>query len=416
LNTSYSFKKKENLLLLSKTLSIFVPKFKSMNQLRNNRLHIISFDIPYPADYGGVMDIFYKVKALHEAGMSITLHCFQYRERTPQAELEKYCTQVHYYKRTMSPLSMLSFQPFIVHTRSDAKLLKNLKADDAPILFEGLHSCAFIHKSALKNRHKLVRMHNTEWEYYRNLMQTETNLLKKFYFKMESRKLKRFEKHILPHIETVLSISPDDTDYFSEMVEKENLPQTQVVFVPPFHPNSAVESKAGTGEFVLFHGKLSVSDNEEAAIYLIDRIFSKHEIPLSIAGKNPSERLLAKARLHEHITIIPNPDEATMTDLIQNAQINVLLSFQRAGMKLKLLNALYRGRHCVANRNMVQNTGLESLCYVKNTSRDIRATVESLMNVQFSPRQIAERRDILEKQFSNKENAAKIIAVLNPHL
>ncbi len=384
--------------------------------MRNNRLHIVSFDIPFPADYGGVMDVFYKVKALHEAGFLITLHCFQYRERLPQPELEKYCEKVYYYKRNMSPLSFLSFKPFIVHTRADGQLLKNLKADNAPILFEGLHSCFFIGKKALKDRQKLVRMHNTEWEYYRNLIQTETNVFKKFYFKMESRKLKRFEKSVLPHTNTVLSISPDDTDYFTELLERENLTHVQVVYVTPFHPNTIVESRTGTGDYVLFHGKLSVSDNEEAAIYLIDRIFSKQEIPLSIAGKNPSERLLAKARQYEHVKIIANPDEVTMTDLIQNAQINVLLSFQRAGMKLKLLNALYRGRHCVTNRNMVQNTGLESLCYVKNTSKDIRATVESLMNVQFSPRQIAERRDILEKQFSNKENAAKIIAVLNNHL
>ena len=188
-----------------------------------------------------------------------------------------------------------------------------------------------------------------------------------------------------------------------------------MTYVPPFHPNSTVESRTGTGEYVLFHGKLSISDNEEAAIYLIDRIFSKHEIPLRIAGKNPSERLMEKAKRFDHITIIPNPDEATMTDLIQNAQINLLLSFQRAGMKLKLLNALYRGRHCVVNKHMINNTGLESLCYIKNTSKEIRSTVESLMNVQFSAHQIAERRVILETMFSNKENATKIIAILNNH-
>ena len=148
---------------------------------------------------------------------------------------------------------------------------------------------------------------------------------------------------------------------------------------------------------------------------MIDRIFAKQEIPLCLAGKNPSERLIEKAKRYDHIKIIPNPDEATMTDLIQNAQINVLLSFQRAGMKLKLLNALYRGRHCVVNKHMINNTGLESLCYIKNTSKDIRVTVESLMNVQFSPRQISERRVILEKLFSNKENASKIIAILNNH-
>ena len=384
--------------------------------MKDNRIHIISFDIPYPADYGGVMDVFYKVKALHEAGMSITLHCFQYRERTPQAELEKYCTKVYYYSRSFSPLRMLSRKPFIVQSRTNFKLLKNLKSDDAPILFEGLHSCAFIHKRALKDRQKLIRMHNTEWEYYRNLMQSEPNWFKKLYLKLESWKLKRFEKVVLPFADSILTISPDDTDYFAEMIENEGNTKAHVAYIPPFHPNSAVESRTGTGEYVLFHGKLRVSDNEEAAIYLIDRIFSKQEIPLSIAGKNPSERLLEKARPYDHITIIANPDEATMTDLIQNAQINVLLSFQRSGMKLKLLNALYRGRHCVANRHMVQNTGLESLCYVKNTSKDIRATVESLMNVQFSIRQIAERREILEKQFSNNGNAVKIITVLKNHI
>lgn len=381
--------------------------------MKNNRLHIVCFDIPYPADYGGVMDIFYKVKALHETGLSITLHCFQYRERKPQAELEKYCTEVHYYPRDLSPLSMVSLKPFIVQSRAHGRLLKNLKKDDAPILFEGLHTCAYIHKRALKNRQKLIRMHNTEWEYYSNLVESEPNWLKKVYLKIESWKLKRFEKEVLPHANAILTISPDDTDYFSELVETDESTQTQVIYVSPFHPNTYVESRPGTGNYVLFHGKLSVSDNETAALYLIDRVFSKKEIPLSIAGKNPSERLLEKARAFDHIKIIANPDEATMTDLIQNAQINVLLSFQRAGMKLKLLNALYRGRHCVANRHMVQNTGLESLCYIKNTSKEIGAMVESLMNVQFSPRQIAERREILEKNFSNKENAAKILAVLN---
>ncbi len=384
-----------------------------VNQLENNRLHIVAFDIPYPADYGGVMDIFYKVKALSEAGYLITLHCFQYRERTPQAELEKYCTQVHYYKRSFSPLRMLSLKPFIVQSRTDFKLLKNLKLDDAPILFEGLHTCAFIQKRALKNRQKIIRMHNTEWQYYLNLIKTESKLLKKLYFKLESWKLRRFEKKVLPYADTILPISPDDRDYFAELLENIGLTQTQVVYVPPFHPNDAVESRTGTGEYVLFHGKLSVSDNEEAAIYLIDRIFSKQEIPLFIAGKNPSDRLIEKARRYEHIKIMSNPNEAAMTDLIQNAQINVLLSFQKAGMKLKLLNALYRGRHCIVNRHMINNTGLESLCYVKNTSKDIRTTLESLMNVQFSPRQIAERRVILENSFSNKESAAKIISVLN---
>ena len=32
-------------------------------------LHVIAFDVPYPANYGGVIDVFYRVKALSEAGV-----------------------------------------------------------------------------------------------------------------------------------------------------------------------------------------------------------------------------------------------------------------------------------------------------------------------------------------------------------
>jgi Glycosyl transferases group 1 len=381
--------------------------------MASNRLHLISFDIPFPADYGGVMDVFYKIKALHEAGIAVVLHCFQYRERTPQAELEKYCAEVHYYPRDLSPLSMLSPQPFIVHSRSSPKLLKNLLKDDAPILFEGLHACAYIGEKRLQNRLKIVRMHNVEWEYYRNLRGLESRFWKKIYFSIESKKLQSFEYKILKNANIILTISPDDTAYFEERIEKQAFAKPpSVIFIPPFHPNTVVESKIGTGDYVLFHGKLSVSDNEEAAIYLIKKVFARRDIPFIVAGKDPSERLLHLAKQHENVTIRPNPTDAEMVDLIQNAQINVLLSFQRAGMKLKLLNALYRGRHCVVNRHTVQNTGLESLCYVKNTSRDIRALVESLMNVQMSTKQIAERKAILERDFSNKTNAAKIVELL----
>ena len=43
-----------------------------------NKLHIISLDIPFPANYGGVIDIFYKLKSLSNLGVEIILHCFEY--------------------------------------------------------------------------------------------------------------------------------------------------------------------------------------------------------------------------------------------------------------------------------------------------------------------------------------------------
>jgi hypothetical protein len=62
-------------------------------------LHIIAFDMPYPADYGGVIDIYYKVKALSELGIQVKLHVFLYGGKTTSKHLEALCHQVFYYER-----------------------------------------------------------------------------------------------------------------------------------------------------------------------------------------------------------------------------------------------------------------------------------------------------------------------------
>ena len=49
-----------------------------MNKLENKKLHLISFDVPFPANYGGVIDVFHKINSLHKIGVKVILHCFQY--------------------------------------------------------------------------------------------------------------------------------------------------------------------------------------------------------------------------------------------------------------------------------------------------------------------------------------------------
>ena len=44
----------------------------------NSELNIVSFDVPYPPDYGGAIDIYYKIATLNNLGIKIYLHCFQY--------------------------------------------------------------------------------------------------------------------------------------------------------------------------------------------------------------------------------------------------------------------------------------------------------------------------------------------------
>ena len=76
-------------------------------------INIISFDVPYPANYGGVIDVFYKLKYFHQNGIKIHLHCFEYG-RGEQIELNKYCESVTYYKRKTGFISFLSSKDFVI--------------------------------------------------------------------------------------------------------------------------------------------------------------------------------------------------------------------------------------------------------------------------------------------------------------
>ena len=371
-------------------------------------LHVVSFDIPYPANYGGVIVIFNQVKALHDQGIKVILHCYQYGDRSPQPELNQYCHEVYYYKRSRNLIYQLSFLPFIMRTRRSASLLKRLKRDNHPILFEGMHTTALLWNKRLRSRQKLVRMHNVEWQYYESLFRlaSPVDFFEKLYYFVESIKLQRIEPKVVLYADEILTLSTTDETYYKEM-------KANTHYIPAFHPNTSVQSPLGRGKYVLFHGNLSVPDNERAATWLIEEVFREDiDIPFVIAGMEPSWRLKELAGQHAHIRLVENPDETEMSKLVSNAHINLLVSFQTAGVKLKLINALFRGRFCIVNQQMVEGTGLSKLCYVRNSGAAMRQTIEALINAPFETGRVEERRAYLENEFSNEANAQKLISLI----
>lgn len=363
-------------------------------------IHLIAFNIPFPANYGGVIDVFYKIKALHKIGMKVHLHCFEYG-REMADELLDICESVHYYKRNTGISQHFSFLPYIVKSRINKDLLEKLRRDKFPIIFEGLHCCGLIGHSALKHHLKIVRMHNVEWQYYEHLATKEANVIKRLFFKIEGWKLKRFES-IIHQADGLLTISPNDKTYFET-----NYPTIKNIYIPAFHPNETILSKEGQGDYALFHGDLSVMDNELSALYLIRSVFNDLNIPFIVAGLNPTAQLLAEAK--EHIKIKANLTNDEMTALIENAQVNVLFSFHSAGMKLKLLNALFKGRFCIVNSFMIDGTGLETYCEVGNDAESLKNYLKIIFTKTFTKKDIKTRKALLTGALSNENNAMKLI-------
>jgi glycosyltransferase involved in cell wall biosynthesis len=358
--------------------------------------------VPYPVDYGGVIDLYWKIRSLHQAGIKIHLHCFEYG-RGKQDELKSYCEEVNYYKRNEGHKGFSTSIPYIVASRSSAALSENLLKDDYPVLLEGIHCTFPLYDDKLKNRKIAIRLHNVEYEYYYQLYKHETSLFKKAYYFNESRLLKCYEKDIANKA-SIFAVSLKDVDTY-----KKKFAARDISYLPVFIPFQDVQSLEGMGTYCLYHGNLSIAENEKAVIWLLEKVFNKLKIPFVVAGKNPSSRLHRLVESHCQTCLVANPGEEEMKDLISKAQINIIPSFNETGVKLKLLNALYNGRHCVVNDASVSQTGLETTCHIGTSPESFKEIILQLYRHVFSEEEIRLRKKILLNIFDNQENGKRLI-------
>jgi len=373
--------------------------------LTKKQLHIVTHDVPWPADYGGVVDLFYKLKALHAQGVKIHLHCFT-QGRPPQEELNKYCTSVQYYPRDKSIRRFSLSLPFIVNSRKNETLITNLQKDDHPVLLDGIHCSFYLHNGQLGNRKVIVRLHNAEFEYYKQLAKHETSLLKKIYFLFESSLLKKYERSLAGNA-TFLAVSKQDTVLYQTAFSAKD-----IHYLPVFLPYTLATGKEGKGCFCLYHGNLSVNENEEAVAWLIKNVFNNLPVPFVIAGKDPSKRLQELAHSNSNTCLVANPSDKEMQDMICKAHIHVLPSLNNTGIKLKLLNALFNGRFCLVNKASVSGTGLEPYCRIAESAEDFTRQIKEIYEKLFTEQEAQMRQGLLQTEYNNEVNARQLMTFL----
>jgi hypothetical protein len=365
-------------------------------------LHIVCHDVPYPPDYGGVFDLFYKIKMLFASGIQIHLHCFEYG-RGEQEELNKYCADVKYYSRKHGHKGFSHKLPYIVCSRSNQELLDDLLQDDYPILVEGIHCSYLLNDTRFKERKIILRLHNVEWLYYKQLYRTCSSFFKKIYYLHESKILKQYEQSIAGKAITV-AVSEQDIIFYKEEFGVKN-----IFYLPVFLPFSEIMSKKGKGCYCLYHGNLSVAENEKTAIWLLQEVFNDLQLPVVIAGKKPSTHLEKIIHQHTHACLVADPSEEEMQDIIGKAQVHVLPSFNCTGIKLKLLNALFNGRHCVVNDASVKNTGLENICHIGSSRDALKKIISEIYHSPFEEEDIERRKNVLLSHYDNEKNALQLI-------
>lgn len=281
---------------------------------------------------------------------------------------------------------------------------KNLMGDSFPVLFEGLHTTAPLELCKKAGKKVLVRAHNIEHSYYRGLARSTKNLTQKLFFRWEAAKLLKYEKTI-GRADHILSVARHEAAYFKKKYGNS-------IFIPAFHRFDEISCQPGSGNYILFHGDLSVPDNSETILDLSRRVLDRLPYQVVVAGKNPSMAFRRKIARFPNIRLVADPGDRELEDLIVQAHINLLLTRQATGIKLKLLHSLFAGRHCLVNPAMVEGSGLDELCIVAGSDMEMERHIHGLMQQSFDESELRRRKKAL-KDYSNRAGAEKILRLLS---
>lgn len=359
------------------------------------KLQIVAFDNPFPPNYGGVIDVFYQIKALAALGVSIELHCFTDTRRDFEV-VESFCDAVYTYPKTSRFKALFSKKPIALATRENRMLTQRLSQSDAPVLLQGLQSAVMLVNGLGNSKAVYLRIQNIEQQYYRGLANAINNPLKALIYNWEARKFESFEP-CLKSPQTLFTLSHHEQHYYSQL--------NASVYVPVFHENEIVQQCSEFGEFALYHGNLSVADNLKTACFLID-VFKEVDYPLVIAGSFRQELIQKKIKNYKHMSFEPIETAEKLDALLARAHITLNLSFQRSGTKLKVMNALFKSRHCIVNENVIDEPEALAASHLCTSAVAIQEKVRDLRSEPFT--EFEKRQKLLDGIFNNRKNAQKI--------
>ena len=352
----------------------------------------MSFDWPWPPDYGGVIDVYYRIDALLARGVAVRLHVVAQDDRSADVPAHWVAAGVDvFYHRRRGAWSALSRKPYIVNSRQVGSLLPNLANGASVILFEGVHCAGWLGHPRLSDLSQWVRVHNVEADYYAQLAKAPTTWRRRLYYREEARRLRGYERRVLAQADLLLPASARDEPWC------ERVNPGKVFGHRSYVSTGEVDVLPGIGDYALFHGALHVDDNEAAARALM-RVFEGMPAGrrLVVAGRVPSAGLKAAVALADRVDLVESPDVTVMRELIRNAQVLVLRAQHAAGYKIKLVESLALGRHVVANDAMFQGApALRTALHHAESDEDYRAAMDTVWEREVSAADVAARRAIM---------------------
>ncbi|HFD31151.1 MAG TPA: glycosyltransferase [Gammaproteobacteria bacterium] len=248
--------------------------------------------------------------------------------------------------------------------------------------------------------------HNIESHMLIRRATKEDNFLKRWYFKQEGQRLKRYEKKFCPNYSFNFTCSSVDSQRLRELSPKstvETIPNG--VDISYFYPWESTKDQDQT-KSLIFAGTLSWYPNTEAVLFIAQKIWPllKQEAPdvvIDIIGANPPPQIQQYAEQDPKFRVHGLVDD--LRAMINSATVYICPIFDGGGTKLKILDALAMGKAIIATRLACEGievtNGLDVL-FAETPEEFATGVVELFSNTSARKRLGHNARKLAEEKYS----------------
>ncbi|MNJ84980.1 Glycosyl transferases group 1 [compost metagenome] len=375
---------------------------------------------PYPLEKGDKLRAFYQLKELSKE-YNVTLIC---TSDIPVSKehlqiVNQFCTQIHIFHLSKPGLlfqlcfSLFESKPFQVQYFYRKSIHRKIKKIIAELQPKHIY-CQLIRVAEyVKNEHlipKTLDYMDALSKGMERRIQTEPRY-KKWFYRLESKRLKQYERRIFDYFENKTIISEQDRKLIFHPENK------KMIVVPNGIDDSFFETLPIEKDYdLVFTGNFSYAPNIEAAICLAEEILPKvHQkgIPcrLLLSGANPVKKVLDLQSEFIHVTGWVDDIRTSY----QRSRLFVAPLFIGTGLQNKLLEAMASGLPCITtslSNNALGGVNYENILLAEDIPTFVEKITEGLVNEGNFSSIALKGKNYIELHYSWEKQTSKLLQLL----
>ncbi len=375
---------------------------------------------PYPLEKGDKLRAFYQLKELSKE-YNVTLIC---TSDIPVSEehlqiVNQFCTHIHIFHLSKAGLlfqlcfSLFGAKPFQVQYFYRKSIHRKIKKIIAELQPKHIY-CQLIRVAEyVKNEHlipKTLDYMDALSKGMERRIQTEAGY-KKWFYRLESKRLKQYERRIFDYFENKTIISEQDRKLIFHPENK------KIIVVPNGIDDSFFETLPIQKDYdLVFTGNFSYAPNIEAALCLAEEILPKiHQKGIScsllLSGANPVKKVLDLQSEFVHVTGWVDDIRTSY----QRSRLFVAPLFIGTGLQNKLLEAMASGLPCITtslSNNALGGVNYENILLAEDIPTFVEKITEGLVNEGNFSSIALNGKNYIELHYSWEKQTLKLLQLL----